>query len=143
MSIRIGSANQYDTRATVFKPEVKASNGGKTYVTANLSTSKKLQTPVDGKEYVNSNWFATFVGKAAEKATKLVEKDRIELTFAEIENQYNKDTDKNYIKVVVYDFNMVDANATTSAPETAPAPAPADDGFMSIPDGIDETLPFN
>lgn len=29
------------------------------------------------------------------------------------------------------------------APQAAPAAAPANDGFMNIPDGIDEELPFN
>jgi single-strand DNA-binding protein len=27
-------------------------------------------------------------------------------------------------------------------PQSAPAPAAADDGFINIPDGIDEELPF-
>jgi single-strand DNA-binding protein len=41
-----------------------------------------------------------------------------------------------------------DANAGSyrQAPSPAPAPAPvsdAGDGFMNIPDGIDEELPFN
>ncbi len=30
-----------------------------------------------------------------------------------------------------------------SAPQASAAPAPADDGFMNIPDGIDEELPFS
>ncbi len=32
---------------------------------------------------------------------------------------------------------------TASAPSNDPAPAAAGDGFMNIPDGIDEELPFN
>ena len=28
-------------------------------------------------------------------------------------------------------------------PQAAPTAAPANDGFMNIPDGIDEELPFN
>lgn len=33
-------------------------------------------------------------------------------------------------------------NATHAAPPAPPTPAPMDDGFMNIPDGIDEELPF-
>lgn len=38
------------------------------------------------------------------------------------------------------------ARTQSAAPQPAPAPAPAsipDDGFMNIPEGIDEELPFN
>ena len=67
----------------------------------------------------------------------------------------NKDGVKVYTTEVVVEEQefaeskaVSDANAGgyRSAPTPAPAPAPvsdAGDGFMNIPDGIDEELPFN
>lgn len=143
MSIRIGSKNQYDTRVTVFRPEIKTTTSGKTIVSASISSSKKLPSSGDEAKYRNSNWFATFVGDAAEKAKSLVEKDRIELTLAEVENVYVKEKDRSYLSVTIYDFKRAE-NAGTSEDSSAPASTGgAGDGFMNIPDGIDESLPFN
>ena len=66
----------------------------------------------------------------------------------------NKDGQKVYTTdVVVEDQEFAESKATSdanmgnfraSAPTPAPAPvSDAGDGFMNIPDGIDEELPFN
>ena len=147
MSIRIGSETKFDTRGTVFQPEEKTSKNGKTFYVANLSTSRKIPA-VDGGEvkYKNSSWRATFVGEAAKKFKELgiVEKDMIELLNAEVENEYVKEKERNYINLTVYNFKKVD-KTSGSAGSTTPVSSstPASGGFMNIPDGIDEELPFN
>ena len=148
MSIRIGSETKFDTRGTVFQPEEKTSKNGKTFFVANLSTSRKIPASTEGGEvkYKNSGWRATFVGDAAKKFKELgiKEKDMIELLNAEIENEYVKEKERNYVNLTVYNFKKVDRTAgAPSAPATTSATTPVSGGFMNIPDGIDEELPFN
>ena len=57
----------------------------------------------------------------------------------------NKDGQKVYTTdVVVEDHEFVESKGANDNRDQAPAPAGTDlgDGFMSIPDGIDEELPF-
>ena len=148
MSIRFGSKTKFDTIATVFQPVDKTSQSGKLIVQANLSTSKNTQqTDAEGKTiYRNSNWRASFVGNAATKFKELgiQEKDRITLLSGEVETTYDKEAQKGYTNVTVFDFERYNgngSNATSSA--NAASTTPANDGFMNIPDGIDDSLPFN
>lgn len=62
----------------------------------------------------------------------------------ETDSYTNKDGVKiktTYIRVEGAEFT---GEKTGSSPEETPEPVPADkDGFMSIPDGLDEELPFH
>jgi len=72
------------------------------FVKGRISTSEKNK---DGK-YINSNWFATFVGKAKEPALTLSAKDRIKITSGKISNTTTgegKDK-KSFVNVVIFDF---------------------------------------
>lgn len=82
---------------SVFKVEQKEKS-----VQANLSTSKKLP---DGN-YKNMYWIAHFVGGATEKAKSLKDKDKIEITNGIIENNFDKEKDKLYVNVTIFDFKM-------------------------------------
>lgn len=153
MSIRFGSNTKYDTIVTVFQPSEKTSQSGKLIVQANLSSGKNTnQTDAEGKPiYRNSNWRASFVGNAATKFKELgiVEKSRIVLTSGEIETMYVKEKEKAYTNVTIFDFELWNGNGgnngtpQTSTPAQTSMPAPANDGFMNIPDGIEDELPFN
>ena len=95
---------------------------------------------------------AEFAERYLHKGTKIVATGRIQTG-----SYVNKDGVKVYTTdVVVEDQEFAeskavsDANAGSfraAAPSPAPAPATpvsdAGDGFMNIPDGIDEELPFN
>ena len=92
---------------------------------------------------------AEFAERYLHKGTKIVATGRIQTG-----SYVNKDGVKVYTTdVVVEDQEFAeskavsDANAGSfrqAAPSPAPAPAAdAGDGFMNIPDGIDEELPFN
>lgn len=143
MSIKFGSEARYNTIATIFQPQEKTTAKGNLVVVANLSTGKKLQAPdADGKEYRNSNWRASFVGNAATlfKSLGLVEKDRIEILSAEVETSYNKEKNQNYVNVTIYNFKKAEKTGDSSS--SSNTSSPASDGFMNIPDGIGEELPF-
>jgi hypothetical protein len=86
--------------ATVWNVEDK----GK-YVKGRISTSEK-DTRNEGK-YINSNWFATFVGKAKDKATNLKEKDRISIISAKITNVTTGEGEnkKSFVNVTIFDFD--------------------------------------
>lgn len=80
--------------------------------------------------------------KYAPKGTKLI------LECQAVQNQY---TDKNGNKVNTVDFTVLNfefaesKNANQQNKQSRPEPMPQtdSDGFMNIPDGIDEELPFN
>ena len=87
---------------------------------------------------------AEFAEKYLRQGTKIAVIGRIQTG-----SYTNKDGQKVYTTDVVVDEqefaeskNAQGNDATYSAP-TRPAPSAAGDGFMNIPDGIDEELPFN
>lgn len=73
------------------------------YATVKISTGDKQK---DGS-YVNTNWFARFVGKAFEKLGELESKDKIKIS-GKISNPYNKETKKSFLNLVVFDFEFSD-----------------------------------
>lgn len=87
---------------------------------------------------------AEFLEKFGRKGTKFVVEGRIQTG-----SYNNKDGQKVYTTdVVVENIEFAESkNSSGSGGSTnQPAPAPsssAGDGFMNIPDGIDEELPFN
>ena len=158
MSISFGSKTKYpDSRFTVFRPTQKTTASGKNYVQADLSTGRKTgRKTEDGRdEYRNSSWRASFYGNAAQKFNSLGigEKDVITITDGAIENRYVKETQKSYTDVTVYDFERWQGNSNGAGAPQHSAPAGGQnpqygapvggDGFMNIPNGIDEELPFN
>lgn len=83
---------------SVFEVEEK----GK-YCTANLSTFKKNTD----NTYTYMYWKARFVGKAFEKAKKLKDKDKIEIANGIIENNYDKEKDKLWVTVTIFEFEKM------------------------------------
>lgn len=86
-----------------------------------------------------------FAEKYLHKGTKIAVTGRIQTG-----SYTNKDGVRVYTtEVVVEDHEFAESKNSTGtgdggyAPANRPAPAAAGDGFMNIPDGIDEELPFN
>ncbi len=88
-----------------------------------------------------------FAEKYLRKGTKILVEGRIQTG-----SYTNKDGQKVYTTdVVVERHEFVESKGSGNIAETAPAPAASSqsqakaptDGFMNIPDGIDEELPFN
>ena len=71
-----------------------------------ITTSEKnLQ-----EEWVNSSWFASFIGKSKEKALDLEGDERIKILKGKVTNTSKKLEDrsfKNYLNVVVFDFEFL------------------------------------
>ena len=89
-----------------------------------------------------------FAEKYFHQGTKIVAEGRIQTG-----SYTNKDGNKVYTTEVVVEEQEfaesraeAEANRASFQRQSAPSPAPsadAGDGFMNIPDGIDEELPFN
>ena len=91
-------------------------------------------------------------GKKAETISQYFRKgSRIVVYCHPQQDQYTKKdgTRVDTVSFILDEFDFVDTRSeggitANQSPQPAPEPTPADsDGFMNIPDGIDEELPFN
>ena len=139
-------------------PEVRYSQGDNATAIARFTLAVDRRIKRDNEasvDYINCVSFgrsAEFAEKYFHKGTKIVIVGRIQTG-----SYTNKDGQKVYTTdVVVEEQEFAESKATSDANagsfshaggfQQAPAPTPAadaGDGFMNIPDGIDEELPFN
>ena len=130
-------------------PEVRYSSGDNQMAIARYS----LAVDRRGRREGNDGQTADFIncvafGRAGEFAEKYFHKGIKVLVTGRIQtgSYTNKDGQKVYTTDVVVEENEFaeskrsDDNAPASS---APASMPEGNGFMTIPDGIDEELPFN
>lgn len=136
-------------------PEVRYSQGESPLAIArySLAVDRRGRNSQDGQtaDFINCVAF----GRAGEFAEKYFRKGiKIAITGRIQTGSYtNKDGVKVYTtEVVVEDQEFAESKASSEqnsgfgggyANNAAPAPMPAGEGFMNIPDGIDEELPFN
>ncbi len=135
-------------------PEVRYSQGENSLAIARYTLAVDRRFKRDGEasaDFINCVAF----GKAAEHAERFYRQGLKVVISGRIQtgSYTNKDGVKVYTTEVVVEEQefaeskaVSDANAGgfRSAPSPAPAPvSDAGDGFMNIPDGIDEELPFN
>lgn len=125
-------------RTGAFAKAWKIENKGN-YSVVDLSTSKKnKETGKYDKDFGNK--FVRFIGTAHTLASSLHDGASIKLGNVEVTNNYDKEKNKEYTNYLVFSFEIPDGNGSTSTPNTSENKG---DGFMNIPDGIDEELPFN
>jgi len=122
------------------------------YTQANNTVLAKFSIATDSGYGDNkkTNFFnMTAWGKTAEALEKYAPKGtKLVLECQAVQNQY---TDKNGNKVNTVDFTVLNfefaesKNASQQNTQSRPEPMPQtdSDGFMNIPDVIDEELPFN
>lgn len=121
------------------------------YTPTNNTAIAKFSIAVESgyKDKRKTDFFnMTAWGKIAETIQKYVPKGtKILVECQAVQNQY---MDKNGNKVNTVDFTVLNfefcesKNASQSqSNESRPQPSNSDDGFMKIPDGIDEELPFS
>lgn len=133
-------------------PDIRYSQGENSQAIARYTLAVDRRFRREGSEQTADFIGCVAFGKSAEfaekylkKGTKLVVEGRIQTG-----SYTNKDGNKVYTTDVVVEhqeFAESKANSGSSASaggEQTPPPAPTTDenGFMSIPDGIDEDLPF-
>lgn len=135
-------------------PEIRYTQGEKSTCIANfsLAVDRRYKTDDQSADFINCVAF----GKLGEHVEKYYHKGMKTALSGRIQTRSytNKDDQKVYVtEVVVEEMEFAESKASQSqntgnrqSAYSAPAPAPADsgkyDGFMNIPDGIDEELPF-
>ena len=126
-------------------PEVRYSQSGS--VVANFSVAIDRRYKRDGE--TTADFFnCTAFGKTGEFVEKYLRKGIKVVIEGELQNNNYEDKNgtKHYsVQIIVNQIEFAEsqssqANSNDSAEQEANAPA--DDGFMNIPDGIDEELPF-
>lgn len=118
-------------------PEGRASQSG-TFVTRyTLAVDRRFKR--DGEptaDFINCTAF----GKPAEFAEKYFKKGMLVIVSGHI--QTGSYTNKDGNKVNTFDIIVENQDFGESKKESN-AEAPKDEGFMDVPEGMDETLPFN
>lgn len=125
-----------DAFAKVWKSENKGN-----YSVVELSTSKKNK---DTNTYETdfSYKFVRFIGTAHKQLESLADGASIKIGNCEVTNSYDKEKKISYTNYLVFSFEIPDGNNTKSNTASVPSKV-VGDGFMNIPDGLDEELPFN
>ena len=126
-------------------PEVRYSQGENATAVARYSLAVDRRFKREGEQntdFINCVAFGKngeFAEKYLRKGTKICVCGRIQT------GSYEKDGVKVYTTDVVVEEHDFCESKGTSGSGSAPAAAPQTDenGFMNIPDGIDEELPFN
>ena len=131
-------------------PEIRYSQGEKSTAVAKYSLAVPRKFKRDGDQecdFINCVAFGKlgeFAEKYLRKGTKIAVAGRIQTG-----SYTSKDGQRVYTTDVVVEEqefaeskNASAANVNTQ-PDPAPSPRDMGDGFMNIPDGIDEELPFN
>ena len=133
-------------------PEVRYAQGENAMAIArfSLAVDRRRQNNADGQtaDFINIVAFGRlgeFAEKYLHKGTKVALSGRIQTG-----SYTNKDGQRVYTTDIIADDiefaeskNSAGSDGGYAGAVSRPAPASAGDGFMNIPDGIDEELPFN
>lgn len=124
-------------------PEIRYSQGAEAMAIANYTLavsrrkSRKVQDNQPDADFISCVAFgksAEFAEKYFHKGIKIVVTGRIQTR-----NYTNKEGNKVYVTEVIIDEQEFAESKNSEAKEAAPA---SEEGFMDIPDGIAEELPF-
>lgn len=126
-------------------PEIRYSQGANATAVGSFSIAVDRRFKRDGEpeaDFFNCTAFgkqAEFVEKYLKKGTKIVVVGRIQN-----DNYTNKDGQKvNSTRIMVDEIEFAESKNAAGGTTGAAKPQADADGFMNIPDGIDEELPFN
>lgn len=133
-------------------PEIRYSQGANSLAIARYSLAVNRSFKRDGEpdaDFFNCTAFgrnAEFAEKYLKQGTRILISGRIQQ-----DNYTNKDGQKVYsVQIIVDEQEFAESKNASGGesggyqPSARPTPSAAvGDGFMNIPDGIDEELPFN
>lgn len=125
-----------DAFAKVWKSENKGN-----YSVVDLSTSKKNKE-TNKYETDFSYKFVRFIGTAHKQLENIVDGASIKIGNCEVTNNYDKEKNVTYANYLVFSFEIPDGNNSNTSSKPIPSQVKGN-GFMNIPDGLDEELPFN
>lgn len=122
-------------------PEIRYTAGQENKAVARFNLAVDREYKKDGEAQADFISCVAF-GKTAEFIEKHIRKgSKILLEGRWQTGSYEKDGHKYYTNDCIVE--QVEFGESKKAEAGAPEPQPDADGFMSIPDGIDEELPFN
>ena len=129
-------------------PEIKYTQGGNSLAIARYTLAVDRRFKRNGDDQTADFIGCVAFGRNAEFAEKYFRQGLKVVVTGRIQtgSYTNKDGQKVYTTdVVVEDQEFAESKATSQQNQQKPSgPAPDNsDGFMNIPDGIDEVLPFN
>ena len=136
MGLRGGKDLKFGCTCTFWKVQRVADNGKTCDVQISISKKNKQS----GEYETDFSGFVKFCGENLVKfAQSLQEKDKIDIDSFELTNKYDKEKNTTYYNVAVFAAKKHewDNNGNNNKQSSK------SDDFMNIPDGIDESLPFN
>lgn len=104
------------------------------YVDAQCTTSRKKE---DGTYETDFSGFVRFCGKAFDDVKGANKGDSFKIVRCGVTQTYNKEKKQNFTSFVV--FEVENGNGGGSKPVQTAKPS---NEFVTIPDGLDEELPF-
>ena len=126
-------------------PEVRYGQSGNAVANFSIAVDRRFKR--DGE--AQADFFnCTAFGKTGEFVEKYLKKGIKVVVDGELQNNNYEDKNgtKHYsVQIIVNQIEFAESKSSqTNSNDTAEpeANAPADDGFMNVPDGIDEELPF-
>jgi len=120
-------------------PEIRYTQSGTAVASFSIAVNRKFKRDNEP----DTDWFnCVAFGKTAEFCEKYLHKGSKVCVEGEVQNDnYEKDGVKHYgTKIVVNSIEF--AESKKSSEENNSGNTATDDGFMSIPEGTDEELPF-
>lgn len=121
-------------------PEVRYTQGEEQRCIARYTLAVDRPTKESKADFISCISFSRtgeFIEKYGRKGTKLVVEGRIQT------GSYEKDGQKVYTTDVVVDHCEFAESKNSNGQQAEAAQPKGNDGFMNIPEGIDEELPFN
>lgn len=125
-------------------PDVRYTSDGTAIARYNLAVDRRYKKEGEqGADFISCVVFGKggeFAEKYLRKGTKICVEGRIQT--GSYTNREGKKVYTTDVVVEAQEFAESKGKGEETAPEKAPDPTPDDDGFMSVPDGIQEELPF-
>lgn len=111
------------------------------YYVAEMSTSRKTQDGGYEKDW--SNKFVRLIGNAAKRAETLSSGDNVKIGDCEVTNHFDNTKKTMYTNYAIFSFmdDDNDGGSQKNTPKKVSRRDP-DEELVTVPDGVDEELPF-
>lgn len=125
-------------------PDIRYSHEGTAIARYNLAVDRRYKKEGEqSADFISCVVFGKggeFAEKYLKKGTKIAVEGRIQT--GSYTNREGKKVYTTDVIVEVQEFAESKGKSEETAPEREPEPKPDEDGFMSVPDSIEEELPF-